>query len=77
MNSDMDELTHSVTVTVNGKYLHGEKQHASVTMSGDGGLEHMLAAFRAALVAVGFSTGKAADLQFREAWLCSIEPESP
>lgn len=58
----MDELTHSVTVTVNGKYPHGEKQHASVTMSGDGGLEHMISAFRAALVAAGFSTDAAASL---------------
>lgn len=58
----MDELTHTVTVTVNGKYPHGEKQHASVTMSGDGGLDHMLSAFRAALVAAGFSTDTAAKL---------------
>lgn len=52
----MDELTHTVTITVTGNYPHGGKQHASVTMAGDGGLEHMLDIFRAALVAAGFST---------------------
>jgi hypothetical protein len=58
----MDELTHSVTVTVNGKYPHGEKQHATVTMSGDGSLDHMLSTFRAALLAAGFSADIAAKL---------------
>lgn len=58
----MDELTHSVTVTVNGNYPHGQRQHATVTMGGDGGLDHMLDTFRAALVAAGFSTETAATL---------------
>lgn len=52
----MDGLTHTVTITVTGNYPHGSKQHASVTMAGDGGLDHMLDIFRAALVAAGFST---------------------
>ncbi len=55
-------MTHSVTVTIVGRYQHGERQHASVTMSGDGGLDHMLDVFRAALVAGGFSTETAAKL---------------
>ena len=57
-----DELTHTVTITVTGNYPHGSKQQASVSMSGDGGLDHMLDAFRAALVAAGFSTDTAAKL---------------
>ncbi len=61
-----DELTHSVTVTINGKYPHGERQHASVTMAGDGNIEHMLDVFRAALIAAGFSALCASRLDFKE-----------
>ncbi len=50
-----EELTHTVAVAVTGRYQHGDRQHCEVRMSGDGGIEHMLDAFRAALVAAGFS----------------------
>lgn len=58
----MDELTHSVQITITGNYTHGPKQHASVQLSGDGGLDHMIEAFKAALVAAGFGMGTAASL---------------
>jgi hypothetical protein len=58
MNDDMP--THTVTVTVEGRYMHGrEQQHAMVKVAGDGGIEHMLDTFRAALVAAGFSATQA------------------
>lgn len=50
----MDELTHTVTITIDGNYPHGAKQHAQVIMSGDGDLHHMIEAFKAALMAAGF-----------------------
>ena len=53
--SDMDYLTHKVEITITGNYPHGSKQHATVSIAGDGGIEHMLEAFRAALVAAGFA----------------------
>lgn len=49
------EPTHFVQITVTGTYPHGGKQQASVSLSGDGGLDHMIEAFKAALVAAGFS----------------------
>ena len=57
-----DDMTHTVTITVTGNYPHGAKQHASVSMSGDGGLDHMIEAFKASLVAAGFSMATAAKL---------------
>lgn len=58
----IDELTHSVEITITGNYPHGQKQHARVQMSGDGGLDHMIEAFKAALVAAGFSLQTASSL---------------
>lgn len=63
----MNELTHTVTIEVRGKYPHGAgMQHASVTLAGSGNLDHMLDAFKAALVAAGFSTETAARLDVVE-----------
>lgn len=62
-----DDMTHTVTITVTGDYPHGPKQHAQVTVSGDGGLSHMIESFRAALVAAGFSMDAARNLDVHEA----------
>ncbi len=62
MTFNVDELTHTITIAVTGNYPHGQKQHSSVTVSGDGSLDHMLDAFKAALVAAGFSPETAAKL---------------
>lgn len=51
----MDELTHKIDIMISGNYPHGNKQHSMVSVSGDGGLKHMIEAFKAALVAAGFS----------------------
>lgn len=51
----MAGLSHTITITVSGNYPHGEKQHASVTVGGNGDLDHMFEAFKAALVAAGFA----------------------
>ncbi len=59
--SDHD-LTHSITVTVTGLYQHGVQQHATLTMAGDGSLDHALDTFKAALVAMGFSAALAEKL---------------
>ena len=53
--SDMDYLTHKIEITITGNYPSGSKQHATVSIDGDGGIEHMLYAFQTALVAAGFS----------------------
>lgn len=58
----MDELTHKIEITISGNYQHGSKQHASVSISGDGGLDHMIEAFKAALIAAGFSMDTAKKL---------------
>lgn len=49
-----DELSHTVTIKVDGNYPHGQRAHTVVTVSGDGGFEHMLCAFKASLIAAGF-----------------------
>lgn len=58
----MDELTHKVEISISGNYPHGAKQHAFVSISGDGGLDHMIDAFKAALIAAGFSMDTAKKL---------------
>jgi len=50
-----DNLTHKIEITISGSYTHGAKEHSRVVMAGDGGLEHMIDAFKASLVAAGFS----------------------
>ncbi len=61
-----DRPTHTVTITVTGRYHHGEAQHASVTIAGDGGIDHMIDAFKAALVAAGFAPDTAGRLEVRD-----------
>lgn len=51
----MDELTHKIEITIIGNYPHGSKQQAMVSLSGDGGLDHMIDAFKAALIVAGFA----------------------
>jgi len=46
--------SHKITITITGTYPHGQNQHVSVTIDGDGGIEHMPSSFRAAMVAAGF-----------------------
>lgn len=58
----MDDLTHTITITISGNYPQGTKQHASVSIIGTGDLEHMLDAFKTALVAAGFSANTATKL---------------
>lgn len=58
----MNEPTHKIEITISGNYPHGSKQHAMVSLSGDGGLDHMIEAFKAALVAAGFSMDTAKKL---------------
>ncbi len=69
MSADrLDDLTHAITVVVSGRYPHGREQpQASVTVNGDGGIGHALDAFRAALVAMGFSAAVAGRLTVEEA----------
>lgn len=62
----MDELTHTVTVSIIGRYPHGERQHAEVMVAGSGDLAHMLDTFRAALVAAGFTAETASCLTIEE-----------
>ena len=57
-----DELTHKVEITITGNYPHGQKQHARVEIAGDGGLDHMIEAYKSALVAAGFALETAAAL---------------
>ena len=59
----MDNLTHTIKIEVTGRYPHGARQHCSVEMSGAGDLEHFLDAFRAGLVAAGFTIETAGTLE--------------
>jgi hypothetical protein len=50
--------SHVVTINVKSSYPHINveiDQECEVTISGNGGIEHMLDTFRASLVACGFS----------------------
>lgn len=63
----MPDDTHTVTVTVAHRTPHTGQGSASVTITGDGSLDHMLDAFQAALVAAGFAPDTAARLRLSEA----------
>jgi len=58
--------THTVKIEVVGMYQHGAKTHASVSVTGDGSIDHMIDTFRAALVAAGFSSDTASRLDLIE-----------
>lgn len=58
--------THTVTITVEHRSHHAGPDSASVTITGDGSIEHMLDAFQAALVAAGFAPDTAARLRLSE-----------
>ena len=58
--------THTVTITVEHRSHHSGPGSASVTITGDGSIEHMLDAFQAALVAAGFAPDTAARLRLSE-----------
>jgi len=49
----MDQ-SHKVSIIITGTYPHGQNQHISVAIDGDGSVSHMLSSFRAAMVAAGF-----------------------
>lgn len=57
-----NEPTHKVEITVSGNYTHGQKQHAMVSIGGNGDLNHMIESFKAALIAAGFAMDTAAKL---------------
>lgn len=61
-----DKPTHTVRIIVTGRYIHGEATHVEVSVAGDGGLDHVLDAFKAALVAAGFAMSTAARLDIGE-----------
>lgn len=50
-----DDLTHTVTIIVNGHLPTGDRSKSMISIAGNGNLEHMLDAFRTALVGAGFS----------------------
>lgn len=62
----MADDTHTVTIAVAHKSTHTGQGSASVTITGDGSLDHMLDAFQAALVAAGFSADTAGRLRLAE-----------
>ncbi len=61
-----DAPTHTITVTIEGRYPHGEKQRASVSVDGDGTLDHMVDTFQAAIVAAGYMASTAGTLRIGE-----------
>lgn len=62
-----DTRTHAITIVVTGRYPHGrENPHASVTVNGDGSIDHAVDTFQAALVAMGFAPDTAGRLAIRE-----------
>ena len=61
-----DTLAHTIKIEVTGRYPHGNMQHCAVEMSGTGDLEHFIDAFRAVLVAAGFSVETAGRVGMRD-----------
>lgn len=58
MNTELN--THILTIEASGHYIHGDPvPRVRITAHGDGGIEHWLNTFRAALVAAGYAMGTA------------------
>lgn len=49
--------TYTVVITVFFDHPAGQRQQNSVSISGSGNLDHMIDAFKASLIASGFSLG--------------------
>ncbi len=61
----MDELTHNIEIIISGNYQNGPKHHATISISGSGDCDHMLEAFRAALIASGYPIDEVKNLIFK------------
>lgn len=59
----MDDLPFTIEITMTGNYPIGMQQHAKVAVAGEGDLDHMLTAFRAAMMAAGIAPDTAASLR--------------
>lgn len=60
-------MTHTIEIKVSAEYQHSkDKEESIVKITGDGGIEHMLDAFKASLVAAGFSIEFARHLSIKE-----------
>ena len=57
-----DTPSHSITITVTGRYAHGDATHCNVRVDGEGDLEHFVQAFQTVLVAAGFAAQTAGSL---------------
>ena len=61
-----DTPTHRLTVTMTARYIDGKEQEsATVTVAGDGSLDHVIDTFQAALLAMGFAPETAGELGVR------------
>lgn len=62
-----DFYTHRLEIIVHGLFSkHSEVEQTRVIMAGDGSIEYFLDAFRAALVAHGFTPATAQRLELRQ-----------
>jgi hypothetical protein len=52
-------MTHTIEVSISADYPDGVRHRSSVSVSGDGSLDHAIDTFRAALVAAGFAASVA------------------
>lgn len=60
-------MSHKITVTVKAFYAHsGKREVQTVSIDGDGDIDHFLTAYQAGLVAAGFATGLAERLMLKE-----------
>ena len=60
-------MTHTIEIKVSAEYQHSkEKEESSVKITGNGDIDHMLDAFKASLVAAGFSIDFAKNLTIKE-----------
>lgn len=59
--------SHILTIEASGHYIHGDPvQRVRITAHGDGGIEHWLDTFKAALVAAGYAMDTAKRVQLVE-----------
>ena len=56
-------MTTIITIKIGTDTTHAGKTHSEISIFGDGSIDHMLDAFRCALVSAGFACETAARLQ--------------
>ena len=62
----MNKPTHNITITATARYPHGQTTSTSVSIDGEGDIDHFITALQAALVGAGYLPETVGRIRFDE-----------